>query len=97
MPSMVVHQMLTREQPVGGEELSPSLVSHRLSTHLNQENDDFGEDLVKTSEFADITNMIEKLSKDVMNDCESHDKVNLGTIKPSNIGSIYVSGHSNQD
>ena len=84
VPSMVVHQMLTREQSVGGEELSPSLVSHRISTHLDQEN-----------ELADITNMIEKLSKDVVNDCESHDKVNLGTIKPSK--EVNVSARSKQD
>jgi hypothetical protein len=54
VPSMVVHQMLSGEHSNGGEELSPSLVSHRLSTHLDQENDEFDKDLVKTSEFADI-------------------------------------------
>ena len=56
-----------------------------------------GEDLVKTSEFADITNMIEKLSKDVLEDSETHDKVNQGTVKPSKEVSVNVSAHSKHD
>jgi len=68
LPSMVTHHLAQREQESTDDFTSSTIAAHRLSLHLDHQ-DDLGDDDQEeentklVSEVTDITNMIEELSK----------------------------------
>jgi len=96
LPSMVVHQMLSREASAEPEDFTSSMASHRLSRNYQQEDLDHGEDPDIVSEVANITNMIEKLSRDVVEDVEQHDIGDKGDTNVSQEDSnVAINVHKN--